>query len=500
MPGRRHGLLAAGLGAALVGVVVAIAGAPVAWWLLGICAVLCLVVLAPAWRTGRFLEPLPMIAAVAALMFVIRPFYLFLHSKDLLSWYPTSSPLDALIHIEHSDVALFATTRMLGSLQPALTRAIGSCVLFLAVLIAAYSLPAGKRLTGRVSRLGRRTSGLNVPASVAVSLAIGFVGQAAIVLKAGGLGATVDNQIEQRALQAGLALFILAGFAVAGVIVWAAWHKPTRQAEWVAFCAVVLEVCAFYALVGARTGVLAVVLTLVVVAHYRWRALPGRYVALGCVGLLLVATAMLGVRQATATEPFGRALGSAPVYIVHPRGVVNDVTEFDQLFVATSVIGPTLPYKHGSWLVEAFHSYVPHFIDPHKPPPSDVVFRREVYGNSVGAGRPPTAIGDFYYDFGLAGVAIGALVLGLLARALLMLLAPGGPEGRAYRVAIYALGLFIIYEIVTTTYSVAIGFVLTLGVPLLIAIHGLGRLPRRARRSPAAGRGPSTAARAHVRS
>ena len=63
----------------------------------------------------------------------------------------------------------------------------------------------------------------------------------------------------------------------------------------------------------------------------------------------------------------------------------------------------------------------------------------------------------------------------MLAAALLNLVRGAGP-GREYRVALYAILLIVLYELVLGTFSIALGFAITLLLPFLIAIHGFGRL------------------------
>ena len=119
-----------------------------------------------------------------------------------------------------------------------------------------------------------------------------------------------------------------------------------------------------------------------------------------------------------------------------------------------------------------------------KPDVGDMEFRRVVWGDDYGAGRPPTAAGDFFIDFGLPGVAVGALLIGIAARALIGLIG-GGSDGRRYRVTLFAILTFVLYEFVEGTFSIALGFAITMLIPLLITVHGLGRLTvarRQARR------------------
>jgi oligosaccharide repeat unit polymerase len=463
---------------AVAGVVVLATGAPVAWLLLAACAAVALAVVIPAWGQGRWLEPLPLIAAVVLFRFVMRPLQLFLESKDLLSWTPPTSALSGLLRLDQQELALYATTKLQGALEPALTRTMLACTLFVALVVVGYHLPIARRPAQRLAGVGRRAASMDVRVVVILCGVLSACGQVAIVARTGGLSNVADTQLKQQALSAGLALHVLACFGIVGVLIWAAWRRPSTRLTWAAFLAMTLEICGFYALTGSRTRVLATALALIVIAHYVWRPLRARTVVLAVVLGLVFASGALAVRQATSTESFTSALGHAPRYLADPRVVLNDTTEFDQLFYATSTVGRRngIDEKHGGWLLAAFHSYVPGFIDPNKPEPSDVVFRKEVWGGEVGAGRPPTVIGDFYLDFGFPGIAVGAILLGIAARALLGLLTTDSGPGRAYRVTLYALSLIVLHQLVIGTYSVALASVVTLVIPYLFAVHVFGRL------------------------
>jgi hypothetical protein len=215
-----------------------------------------------------------------------------------------------------------------------------------------------------------------------------------------------------------------------------------------------------------------------VVTHFlrrRWRL---RELLAGMVAVVVIAGGLLGVRQATRDESIGSALRSAPTYLTDPRGVVNDITEFDGLFYATTVIGSPreyrnpAPFRRGGWFVEALRSYVPSDIDPGKPKSGDIEFRELIFNDEFKAGRPFTVIGDFWADFGFLGVALGALLVGVLARGFPGLVA-GAPSrpGSEYRVILYSIVLVVFYIWLVNTYSVAIGFAITFGVPFVVVMH-----------------------------
>ena len=485
-------MLATVLAAVVAGALVA-SGLPVAWVFLAATGALSLAVVTLAIRGRTFFEPLPLIAAVVAFAFFVRPLQLFLNYTDLLSYYvPTGPRADSLLRLEHQEISRFVTEKLDEPLQPALTHAIGACLLFLTLVIAGYRLPVGRRLARRLARVGRRDAGVNVRAAIVGCLLIGIAGQVAILASVGGVSESANSILDQETLDAGGAiLFIVAGFANVAVLIWAAWRRPATRLERVGFVALLLEVCAFHLIVGSRLRLVAVLFVLAVTMHYLWRRWRPIELAAGLVAFLVFATAYLGVREATEDRPFSEALGSAPKYLLDPRGLLNDSTEFDLLFVATSLVGDELPHKHGGWFVDALHSYVPSFIDPDKPESADVVFRKAVWGDRYEAGRPVTVIGDFYYDFGFPGIAVGSLLFGILARGLVGLLTPTG-DSRRYRVVLYAIAVMVLLVLLTNTYSIAFGFVLTLGLPFVAGVYLLGRLPdepvarlARARRAPA---------------
>ncbi len=460
-------------------IVCLIGGAPVAWVMLTASAAISVAVLAIQLHRGAFFEPITVIAAVGLTSFVARPIQLFVNSRDLLSFYYEPSSVNRLLRTETQEIALFVTRDLREGLEPALTRAMAAVTIFLALVVVGYLLPPGRKLAGRLTRVARGDAGRgDVQVIVALCLLIAFIGQVAVFVKVGGPSGAANNMLHQKVLNSGLAYQVLLGFGTIALLVWAAWAQPaTKRAKW-AFGLITFEVCAYYAIAGTRTRVFLSLLMIGVVTHYLWRPWRLRAVLAGVLLVVVFAAGLLGVRQATSRESIGEALSSAPAYIVDPRGILNDTTEFDGVFLATTVVGSPhhyrhkAPFKYGEGLLDAFHSYVPHRIDPNKPESGDVAFRKLVWGNELAAGRPITVIGDLWYDFGFPGVVVGSLLFGLVARALLGLVAGRkGDPGYEYRVVLYATGLVVLYMELITTYSVAIGFVITFVLPFLVAMH-----------------------------
>jgi hypothetical protein len=475
--GSRPLVAAAWITAGLVLATLYAAGVPAPWVLLGVSAVATIPVAVWGLVQGRFLEPLPLLGAACALLFVLRPLQLFLDWRDLYSYFSPTDPLRRLVLLEGQEVARFVGERIEEPLENAMTRALGACSLFLVALLVGYRLPFGAWLGRRLAAVRRGSVRVNTRAAIAVSLVLGLLAQGAIIARAGGPAASLKGTSDQVALTDSFVLFFLAGFAVAGMIVWACWHRPHSRREWAAFLGSFAAVAAFAILAGSRGRVFFLIVALVVIVHYLWRPWRRRELAVGGLVLLAFLSSYLVFRESVDDESIPTAAAEAASHTLDPQVVLNDITSFDHVLYATTIFGRTRPHEDGQFLLDGFRSYVPRRIDPGKPEGGDIAFRRIVWGNDFGAGRPPTAVGDLYIDFGFVGVALGAMLIGVLARALPGLLR-GPPAGRQYRVAAYAMLLVVLYELVVDTFSLALGYVLTVAIPFLIAVHVFGRVRR----------------------
>ena len=471
-------LLAAGLVALALAtlVVLALADVPEAWLWITLTAAATLPVVVWYAGHGRLFEPLPVLAAACALLFLTRPVQLLLEWRDLYSHFVGGDPIRRIVLLETQEVAFYVTGQLELPLGIAMARATAVCAVFVVALLVGYRLGVGRWIGRRFERLGARGAPGNPVAAIAASLAIGIVAQAAIIARAGGPAASLESANKQDALSDSFALYFLAGFALTALVVWVAWRSPRSRLEWGALILSVVAVCGFSVLAGSRARVFVTLLVLAFIVHYvhrRWRA---RELVVAAILLLAFASAFGVFRQVADNSSIGRALELGSEHVLDQRVILNDITSFDHILYATTIYGESRPHEHGQFLLDGARSYVPSAIDANKPEGGDVVFRKVVWGDQFGAGRPPTAAGDLYIDFGLPGVAVGALLIGIAARSLLGLLTEGG-AGRRYRVALYAVLLVLLYEFVVGTFSIAVGLALTLLLPFLVAIHGFGRLP-----------------------
>ena len=194
-------------------------------------------------------------------------------------------------------MARFVSERLAEPLDPAFARATGACAVFLVVLLIGYRLGPGRRIAAALSALRGPDRRINVGAAVAGALIVGISAQALIVVRGDGPAAAFEYASEQTTLSESFALFLLAGFATAGVLVWAAWRRPRGRLQWAAFISVVVAVCLFSVAAGSRGRVFVAVLALAVIVHYLWRPWRRREVAVA---------ALLFVLFASSSWPFAR--------------------------------------------------------------------------------------------------------------------------------------------------------------------------------------------------
>lgn len=456
------------------------AEAPIAWLWLALCALLTVPVVVWFGVHGRLFEPLPLVAASCALLFVLRPLQLALGWRDLFSHYFPKDPVRRLSLLEGQEIALYVGERLQEPLDAALARAIGACALFVVFLLIGYRVGAGRWLSRRFQAIRDTTTAINVPAAVGLSLAVGLAAQVAIIARAGGPGSALESASDQTALSDSFVLFFLAGFSFAGVLIWLAWRRPRTRWELAGLVLSVVAVCAFSLSAGSRARVFISLMALAVAIHYlrrRWRT--RELVGAGIV-MLAFASSFVVFREVADEGTLRQAATSAAEHVLDEGVILNDITSFDHVLYVTSIYGESRPYEDGRFLVNGARSFVPSALDPAKPEGGDIVLRKVVWKDEFGAGRPPTVVGDLYIDFSWLGVAFGGLLVGVACRSLLGLVR-GGQQGREYRVALFALLLVVLYELVVGTFSIALGFSITLILPFLVAVHVFGRLPRRPR-------------------
>ncbi len=433
-----------------------------------------------AIRGGALLTPLGVVALSTLLYFVVRPLELLLSSGTLLrtSYDQFATGADALNSLAAQEITLYVQSRMIGTFGDALTRATLVPALFFGAVLAGYGLPGGRRLASSWGRLGARARRLDVRWVIAAWLAIGLAGQALVLGRIGGIGGALGEFSTQANLSFGFVLLVVLNFYTAGLVLWICWHPPGGTRAWIALGAAVGELAVFTMLLGSRTLVIVPLLVVAIGLNELRAPWRPRTLLLAMAGAILFSSAYLSLREISRERPVGEALADVPAQAVKARALLGTSPVFDQLLIATNRIPAAWPYRHGGELGQALASQVPRALHAGRPESNDTSFRKLVWGERFLAGRPIGAPGGFYRDFGFAGVVAGGLLLGLLARALTGLRVGGGPpEGRPVRAALFVLSVLLTYVFTVGGYALALGYALTIALPVALAITVFARSP-----------------------
>lgn len=467
-----------------VGLLVSLGSGPlldvaVRWPLLLLCGGLATTVLVQAARKGRLVEPLPLIALVVLIAFVVRPLQLSLQLDGVVGGYtPAAWDGQGGASLQSQEITLFAERKSVEPFETSLTRAVALCLLFITLILVGYRSAAGRSGAAWLARCGRAHDAKDLRPAVGLLLVIGLAGQVMTYAAAGGVSDVLNGSFEQTGLEVSFTLVVLSSCAVTALVIWFAWHRPSSTpARW-AFMLILGEVTLFHASLGSRARAVLPFFVLAVMRHYKVSPWTQKQLAVAFVTVLVVLGAYASVREAVYRDGFWAAASNPGSYVVAPAEWLNDNSAFDGLLQATSLVGPVLPYEYGRSLLEALETLIPSPLHPSKPVGGDVQFREAVWGATFEGGRPYTVVGEFYTDFGWPGVAFGALVLGAALRALGGLVRDGGDRhGRPFRVALFAIGMLVSYELFIGVYSLALAFAVQLLAPFVFAVYALARRP-----------------------
>jgi oligosaccharide repeat unit polymerase len=163
---------------------------------------------------------------------------------------------------------------------------------------------------------------------------------------------------------------------------------------------------------GSR-GFIAFGLLAAAVIYLRMRAPSARAVAATIAVAILLAGALefvAIVRTNAATTDLKTAVTrtfQTPV----PAFQTADLSVFDDFVAMQAVVPSSISRLDGSSLLQIPAALAPRALWPGKPEPLDNMVTEYLYPGQV-AGSPITMQGELFWNFGLAGVAIGSLLIG----------------------------------------------------------------------------------------
>jgi hypothetical protein len=311
-------------------------------------------------------------------------------------------------------------------------------ILGLAVLLIGYVSPLGRTLGAPVPRF--RTD-WSLSATLAVAAVIIPFGWA--ILLAG-----VFGQISA-ALGSGLIGVFASAYLYGIALLTIAFLRHRSRVAFLTL-AVLVPVTSFFGLfTGSKSAVLIpfvmVGLAVVVVR----RRIGVRWILLGVLATTIVYPVGTFVREdilventlttADALRDPNATLGRVSEFVTSSRsgeyffeGILSTVARMDCIGAASVLIRDTpsvAPFQYGRTLGLFFVAFIPRVIWPGKPTITIGRYITDVYGSGpeIESNTAPTQLGEFYMNFGYAGVVVGMLLYGVLLRLLHEVLLRGQP-------------------------------------------------------------------------
>lgn len=189
---------------------------------------------------------------------------------------------------------------------------------------------------------------------------------------------------------------------------------------------------------GSKTSTLIAPAFVALTYIFERRRIPLSFVAIGVLLLAVVYPASNFVRDALlgpglrgaaqvllnpgdSASEVGRYVGSMGVGEYLGQGFSAVAARLDSTGVVSVIVRDTprlSPYQNGSTLVLFFVSFIPRALWPGKPNIAIGQFITDVYGSGpeIESSTGPSQIGDYYLNFGHAGVIMGMLILGVFFR------------------------------------------------------------------------------------
>jgi oligosaccharide repeat unit polymerase len=407
-----------------------------------------------------WLDPLSVFTILNSTRFVLRPAVLL---------FGLDTPHSA--HLFRTDPADLARTTilifMLGYASYVLGYALGRGRLARSL---ASKLPGYERRRVRVKRLGWITLAGIALSALTTLYYVAKLGGVAVFMREARLGLFAGVSFLQNLPE-------LTAFFAALVL-----HFAMRERRGVAM-AIALLVGSIVILftMGERGGIVAAFLFLAVLHHFCVKPLGVRAFAAYGVALALMISGLGiarksisggGDEETSLVSALGEDEKWSPVDVL--LHLNSNATDYFMIIVQDYDV---TNYHYGDDFYRGLIGVVPRSIWPNKPERITVgQWFTERYFPGKPSGRPITAVGGYYLNFGLVGVFVGMLLSGFFGRILWNYLA--GAAFHPWAVVIYLAALFKItsWGMITTTMPMAI--VLTF-VPLWF-VHALTTERRRA--------------------
>jgi hypothetical protein len=283
--------------------------------------------------------------------------------------------------------------------------------------------------------------------SSAVALVVGLFLSAALFERQGGLSALATNpgslHVNQGSSFYGqFGIWLLIGtalYALAGVL-----HEGSQRSRRLLIITAPLAVLSPLGLASRGLVVLGLLGAFVIYVRFRLPTVR-KIVLMATLAVVLAAT--LEFAAVVRTYAYSLNAWQATVRAVHTPPAaqqVADLSVFDDFVAMRALVPASIPWLNGQSLVQVPEALVPRNLWPAKPQPLDVQVTQYLTPEST-AGMPISMQGEFFWNFGVGGVAAGCFVLGALFGAAVHLLF----IGRGLALLLYAVMFGSTFSLIT---------------------------------------------------
>lgn len=380
------------------------------WTLAALVGLLLIVIAIAALAASELLggprlvlaSPLAIAAATWLALFALRPLELYLYPSETIT---------PLLQLGYDSGDLCRTVAIAG---------IGAATWAAGFLLVLTSFGDRLRELPALASIGMRRR------APWVVLAVGACLAGILFMRQGGVSALINSAGSLHTDQGSgfygqIGIWMLVGVALHSLAVLIQGGGATAEARRVLLVSAPLAVASTLAL-GSRGFIVAGLLGACVV-YLRLRAPRARTVIAALVvaislGAVLEFTAV--VRTNAASSDLGTAVersAETPVAFFQTA----DLSAFDDFVTMQRLVPSSISWLQGESLLQIPAALAPRTLWPGKPQPLDSEVTAYLYPGAT-AGTPITFQGELYWNFGLPGVAVGALVLGaLMAWSMLLL-------------------------------------------------------------------------------
>ncbi len=253
---------------------------------------------------------------------------------------------------------------------------------------------------------------------------LAIAGAMALMLKIGGFRALISGLNDRVRLFAGLNYLGMPALSLLGVsLLWYEQQLRSGKKTTPSFWVFVAFASGLNVIGGSRTNLLGFIVAMLVLRHYLRKnvSVAGAVIA----AVLLVSTGLfyelyfreyLVAKAITSIDLSQNFSVLAP--ILWDRFSSGAFLQLQTMMLIVGGIPSRMPWLNGRHYLALALMPIPRALFPGKPPVGTQIFSQYFFPDQLAAGTsfPTSMLGEFYMNFGILGVCIGALLAGWLLR------------------------------------------------------------------------------------